>query len=499
MKRTLGEVCRLINVIDVLYYLGDLLYRRSLRYSVFTAAVSLLGFLGNFIPGVETYPARVAIALPLAVGGAALLGGLLLKLIPSLIATRLISAAEAQDLDLMEDYRKAQQPEHLEALWQRVYRFEWALGSAAARVRPDAAECPARILADDPQVLDPAERAKQQFMVRARFALERTQPQPRQRYYLGLDLRFLEDWRNGAPFDRNDNKLVEQFHASAVLEAVKREVGYGRLDALRDLLLRISHRFWFTMITRVMSIQVGEAVCELNERYQTDYFNTQVILWPGEDEQPWMDQFPSAREEVCRWREKILARVFGPTDGDARRMLDRFALPSFRLATKLRVRYDPEYLDGGLGYDVLGDLEALDMRSEQVEPFREFRRRAIAQHQALKAFLEYHHPELLLPRNAEALRAVRIAVHTDREGVGLRLAQYAQLWLEQPELAGKISPIIQRAANDRERYSSHLVALRTHHELTRLHYLGYKELLGALRCPRRGREKTPPNGSCTAF
>ncbi len=55
----LKDVGRLISFRDVLYYVGDQLYRRSLRYTGLTAAVSLLGYLGNFIPGVDTYNAKI--------------------------------------------------------------------------------------------------------------------------------------------------------------------------------------------------------------------------------------------------------------------------------------------------------------------------------------------------------------------------------------------------------------------------------------------------------
>lgn len=179
MKRTLGEVCRLINFMDVLYYVGDMMYKKSLRYSVVTAAVSLVGFLGNLLPGVETYPARVAIALPLVVGTSALCGGLLLKLIPSLVASRLVSVAEAQDLDLMEDYRKSQQEQHLELLWQRVFRFEWALGSAVSRVREHPVECPPEVRAASLDIADPVARGREEFLARATFGLKQPQPQAR--------------------------------------------------------------------------------------------------------------------------------------------------------------------------------------------------------------------------------------------------------------------------------------------------------------------------------
>jgi len=222
----LKDLRRLITLTDFLYYAGDLLSKKSLRYTGFTAMVSLLGYMGGLLPGVETYSAKVALALPIVVGTITFAGGMALKSIPMLLAARAMGVAEAQDLDLMEDYRKSRQDEHLEWLWQRVFRFEWALCTAASRIHPHPEEAPPEICGAEAAPGDSGRDARAQFFARARFALARPQPQPRQRYYLGIDLRFLEDWRNGGYFDRNDNKLVEQFDSSAAIDAVKAEVGW---------------------------------------------------------------------------------------------------------------------------------------------------------------------------------------------------------------------------------------------------------------------------------
>ncbi len=477
----LRDVGRLISFRDVVYYVGDQLYRRSLRTTGLTAAVSLLGYLGNFLPGIDTYNAKVAIVLPLVVGSSMLLGGFVLKTIPTLLASRAMNVAEAQDLDLMEDYRKSQVAEHLEVLWQRVFRFEWAVGSAVSRIRQHPLEAPPELCLPEVAGEDPQERGRREFFARARFALARPQSQPRQRYYLGIDLRFLEDWYNGAYFDRQDMKLVEQYNGSATLAAIRREIGSDHWISLEDFSLKLFQKFWFKMITRAIAIHVGDAVTLLNRRYGTDYFNAQALLWPGEDEAAWVKQFPLAVDDLRERRRAILDGVFGEEAATARRMLRRMLWPSCWLASKLRAAYDPEYVAGSLGCDLVSDLEAIHTPPNRVAPFRELARQVEADQSALAAWLRRYRPELARPEHAESLRAARIAVHLRRgrlrpllQGdIGNRQAGEA--------FVDNVVDVVDGAVRARERYTARLVALRIHHELTRLHYQEYMRLLELLQ------------------
>lgn len=480
VRGPLKHIYRLISFLDALYFLGDFLYRRSLRYSTATAAVCLLGYLGNFLPGVETYPARVAIALPLLVGSTTLLSGLALKNIPNLFFTRLSNVAQAADLDLMEDYRKSEQDQHLTALWERVYQFEWAVGSELTRIHPHPVECPPHVASDTNLPDGLAARGRAQFLRRAHFALERHQSQPRQRYHLGLDLRFLEDWRNGAYFDRNDVKLIEQFEAAATLLAVKREAGHGRAAHLCGLPRRLSQKFWATMINRAIAVQVGEALTYLNRKHNTDHFNAQALLWPDEENQPWLTQFPDARKDLLQRRRLLLFRVFGRDLPDARRMLQRMVLPCFLAATRLRAQFDPEYFDGSLGYTPLADLEPAPLPSSLLRRYRRWTEQTGADYPVMVELLRATRPSLLAPEQAEALRAVRIAMHVNRGGLWRLVRRFA----EQPSLRDRTiaqaTPIIDTAVREKARYSRLLVGLRVHHELTRLHHAGYLGLFEAL-------------------
>jgi hypothetical protein len=293
---------------------------------------------------------------------------------------------------------------------------------------------------------------------------------------LGIDLRFLEDWRNGAYFDRQDVKLVEQFDGSATLGAIKREVGYDRWAAMKDLSLKWYQKFWFTMITRAVAIQVGEAITSFNRRFETDCFNAQVLLWPDEVEEPWVKQFPRAADEIRQKRQQILASVLGEDASSARRVLRRMLWPSCWLASKLRAAYDPEYVAGSLGCDLVTDLVEIRIAPAAVAPYRDLAGQVAADQSSLTVWLERYRPELSQPEHAEALRAARIAVHLRRD----RLRRYLKGDIHDPRageaFVDNVLEVVDQAVRAKARFSARLLGLRMHHELTRLHYQEYVRL-----------------------
>jgi hypothetical protein len=476
---------RLFNFLDALYLVGDFLYRRSLRYTFATAIVSMLGYLGNIIPGVKTYDARVAVFMPLCVGTTMLTGGLVIKLLPLLFKSRLLNVAQAADLDLMENYRKWNQEHHLESLWERVYRFEWQLASHCTQIRPHPAECPPELCSEEELSMDSVERGKARFLRLSRFGLARPQPEPRQRYHLGIDLRFLEDWYNGGYFDPNDVKLDEQQAAAVALMIVRSFVHYDVWDSLHDFPLRLLAKIWFRLITQAVALRVGESVIKLNRQFNTDYFNAQALLWPEECDESWVVALgPGAREALLSERARILQRVFGdPAEG--LRMIDRFLVPLFLFATDLRARFDPEYLDGSLGYNIWSDLKWVGFPAFKRMHFMRLIQRAAQESRLIKKTLSSPEMSDLKPNPLaegcqDVYRAIRIAVFINRG----RLGTLIRKWNRRSQHSGRLTEVLrnrlQEAIDSRERLSTYLVALRVHHELTRLHRETYHQLMNDL-------------------
>jgi len=469
---SLRHLGRLISPLDVVYHVGNLIYRRSLRYTVFTIGISLIGVAAKTfdLPGLTL---KQAVVLPLTIGGLSLVGGSVLKIIPSLISSRLLTVAQASDLNLMEDYRKSQADEHLRILWDRLFCHECRMRTAAGQGPfPGWDSRPA----DTPPESQPT--AEAEFFARAREALASHLPQIHQMHALGVDLRYLEDWCDGAYLDRSDTKLVEQFEGNATLVAARRDVRLlGFVNTLPFKARQSAQRLWFLFITRQVAIQVGRAVEDLNRQFETDLFNSQVLLWPGEDQARWVARIEGACEAVRERRGQVVRRVFGPSYETAAKVLDHMLYASLDLATELRMRYDPEYCSGPLGYDVMSDLAEQGRRPKDQERARRFVEMAGRDMEAFDAILESSHRDLLAPANAEALRAVRIAFHINKDGL-----KQALLGGEGHRAAadGEAAELIARASGRKQAYSRLLLAVRMHHELTRLARRGYQELIKAL-------------------
>ncbi len=462
--RSLADVRRLIDPRDVVYHVGNAIYKRSLRYTMLTAGVALLGLLAGVVPGVSGLSVKQALALPLAVGTLSLTLGLALKVIPSLLSARMIQLAQAADLNLMEDYRKTGSDRQLEILWNRVFRYEVDYQTW-------------RLPADPPCPHASVRAPREAFLRAARYALATPMPQPRQRHEVGLDLSLLEDWRDGALFDRTDRKLLEQFDAHPALTSARRATRCGLAQTAHRLALRTGQKFWLTMTTRAMAINVGNAVRRLNRQFDTEAFNAQALLWPGEESQPWITSMDSAAEALRQHRRRVVQRVFGQSAHDAETMVDRMWLASVELATLLRMDFDPEYCTGELHESLLDDVEFLACTQEDVLSAKRFSNEVAQRMRHFDDALARYLPELLDDDHRQQRRAVHIAFHADmnhmRRYLRHTLAGRPHGW---PKLRQRIESAIEHA----EAISRRLVLVRQHQALALLTLSDYADLVSRL-------------------
>ncbi len=509
--QTCRDIVRLARVDDLLSRAGAMMMRASPKATLWTAGIAVSGRLASYL-GLPGFSRIEALLAPVVVGGGLLAIGAALRYVPRALSGRLTTVAEANDLNLMEDYRKSQALEHLNALWDNVFRHESAIRYSEAEQRAEAdairqarqrveeairhwddplretlgirsdeevSEVASAVLSERP-LADNLERSREGFLASALYALRHNLPQSSEAYEIGFRLNLYEDFCDGAYFDVSDTKLCEQYAGNVSLSAVKREVGFGRMDGLRQLPRVVLSKIWFFLVTRKVAVEAGRAVQLLNCEYRTEAFNSQVLLWPGEEDAAWLGAFEGARARVLDLRKSILHAALGRDHDNAVRVLERTFLPCFEFATELRARYDPEYCVGSLDptdaesgrkvrSSLVGDLEGQGYADRQVARSRAYAGRIVREQAAFEEYVSRRHPEIFA--DGVAARAVRIAFHIDKNG--LRRA-FGTTDLADRQIV--IDREIRRAAEEHSSYSERLVALRVHHQLTLLQLESYKRL-----------------------
>jgi hypothetical protein len=503
---------RLISLQDFLGRAGTMMMRKSPKATIWTAGITSSGYLSGYL-GLPGFTGLQALAAPFVVGGGMLGIGAGITYIPRTISKRLTAIAEANDLNLMEDYRKSQVMHHLSVLWDKVFWYEsdvrytpseraaereqiaadrdyltdavrgWdgaTLERLGAGSEKDVADIVMGIMTARP-LSDSVEKSREGFIISSVYALKHALPQSSQARQIGFRLNLYEDACDGAYFDQSDVKLFEQYIGNTTLADIKSEVGFGRVDGIRQIAKKTSLRFWFYLVTRKVATGVGRAVKGLNDRYGTDLFNSQVLLWPGEEDAKWIDEFPGAREEVLRLRVSIVKGALGDDYENAVAVLDRTLLPCFEFATDLRLRFDPEYCDGSLDYlsedkgitiknNIVSDLEAYGYRRKDIDRMQAYAANARNDMSSFVKRLETEKHRWLLDDRV-ALRAVRTMFHANS-------AEMKKLFEECSSTGdwAKIDRAIDNAAARKEIYSARLTGLRLHHQLTMLQIDGYKDL-----------------------
>jgi len=512
-SKTAKDLWRLASINDLLGRVGTIMMKKSPRTTLFTAAITSSGYLSSYL-GLPGFSGLEAVAVPALVFGAMLGGGVALRVIPSAISSRLTVIAQANDLNLMEDYRKSQVLEHLDILWDRVFWYESDLrydkGERSAErdqiiidketIRDQIRQWPKDLLdrlgvKDDGDIdkivleimaaaplTNKMEKSREGFVISSLFALKNALPQSSQAGRIGYKINLWEDERDGAYFDRSDTKLFEQYFGHITASDIKNEVGFGKIDHIKELPRKYSRKLWFYFITRKTAIETGKALNYLNEKYDTDSFNSQVMLWPGEENAEWLESFPGAREEVLALRKRIVTRTLGSSYADAVNVLDRMLLPTFEFATKLRFKYDPEYCDTSLDHpveesadetiisnNIISDLTGYGYGRTDIDKFRSKAETAKRDMSLFMDYLASRHASLL--NNRLVLRAVKTAFHINKGGMR-DFFRESTFEAHSRQIDGEI----EKAVKEEPAYTHRLIALRLHQSLAMLQRKGYMDL-----------------------
>ena len=517
-KVLLKDIRRLASTGDILSRAGTFLIRKSPRAASWTAVMTTTGFLSKSVseelPG---FNALEALFIPLLVGLTMLSLGLALKYIPSTISRQLTTLAVANDLNLMEDYRKTQLNEHLSCLWDEVFWHEANLRYTAEQMQEERERIAAveqvirkkiknwdkatrahlgikdvtdlddvvmAVMAERP-ISENLERSREGFFISSYYALRHALPQSTQKAKIGFGLALYEDFCDGAYFDQSDEMLFQQYVGHTTITGIKNECQIGKLAILCQVPKKLSRKLWFSLVSRKVAMGVGKAVRSLNRQYNTDMFNTQVLLWPGEEDAAWVNNFPEAREKVLELRKQIMFSALGKTYENAVAVLDRVQLPCFEFALDLRVRYDYEYLDNSLDHkardtgdmitdNVIGDLNLYGYsESDRLR----MQQKAKSAHQDMASFLEFldTSPYRESVENKLILRAVKTAFHSNRNGIR-KMFQNKRKDIDPQQ----VNAMIEAAINEHQAYSQKLITLRMHFQLTQMKISGYRNMVKKL-------------------
>jgi hypothetical protein len=506
------DFLRLISPQDFLSRAGTLMMRKSPKATIWTAGITSSGYLSSYL-GLPGFTGLQAIAAPFVVGGGMLSIGAGIKYIPRTLSHRLATIAEANDLNLMEDYKKSQVLEHLNELWDKVFWYEsdirysrdqmlvendqivadkkylrkeiagWdksVLERLGAENENDIDNIVMAIMTEKP-LSNKIEKSREGYIISSVYALRHSLPQSSEAKQIGYCLNLYEDACDGAYFDQSDIKLFEQYIGNITLTNIKNEVGFGKIDSTRQITKKAYWQLWFYLITRKIATGAGKAVSDLNENYHTDLFNSQVLLWPGEENSEWLNEFPQAKEKVLELRKSIIRGALGDCYKNAEIMLDRMLLPCFEFATDLRFRYDPEYCDGSLDYisedtndtiknNIINDLQVYGYRLKDINRMREYSENTKNKMSEFMDYLETKGYRWLFADKL-ALRAVKIIFHINKNGIR-KTFQNSGSTARQACIEDEIN----KAITQKEIYSSRLVGLRLHHQLTMLQIAGYRNL-----------------------
>jgi hypothetical protein len=233
------------------------------------------------------------------------------------------------------------------------------------------------------------------------YLLGRMDRQRDERMEAGLDLSFLEDYLDGAPFHPGNTKIMEQAQ-HGLMKEIDGAIGRRRIgEKLAHLLRRFLQKKWHAHINTSIQASVGGLLFAISKDYGTRTLAVEDVLWGDAksrqllhrhllEEFAHVDQPQEIAHEIIQRLEEgshfILMKVFHDTQAEAIRVVRREYGYSIEESVYRRVRYDSEYACNELPERPLEDLEligasdsvmdttqrVMDRAAREIRTFRDF-------------------------------------------------------------------------------------------------------------------------------
>jgi hypothetical protein len=298
----------------------------------------------------------------------------------------------------------------------------------------------------------------------------------------GLDLSFLEDYLDGAPFHPGNTKIMEQAQ-HGLMKEIDGAIGRRPIgEKLAHLLRRFLQKKWHAHINTSVQASVGGLLYAISKDYGTRALAVEDVLWADTksrqllhrhllEEFAHVDQPQEIARKIIQRLEEgshtILLKIFHDTAGEAARVVRREYGYSIEESVYRRVRYDSEYACNDLPEHPLEDLalvgasdrlmdttrRVMDRAAQDIREYRDF----CAQTE-FKASWDRYSPEIR--------RALQLAFYTNEANFKDEVAQGRNgISTEFNELADRLAAEFTVTASKNLRQS------RLHHQLAKFEYL----------------------------
>ena len=212
------------------------------------------------------------------------------------------------------------------------------------------------------------------FEAAVNYLLGRKDRQRDERMEAGLDLSFLEDYLDGAPFHTGNTKIMEQAQ-HGLMKEIDGAIGRRRIgETIKHLQRRILQKKWHAHINTSVQASVGGLLYAISKDYGTRTLAVEDVLWVDAksrqllyrhllEEFAHVDQPQVIASEIIQRLEEgshsIFMKVFHDTPAEAARVVRREYGYSIEESVYRRVRYDSEYACNELPERPLEDLELM--------------------------------------------------------------------------------------------------------------------------------------------